>query len=591
VDSGFDNFAHVFPEIEEHKESVASEIRAEEIAFSKTLDRGIALFDQAAERSAETNAISAADAFQLHDTFGFPIGLTQLMAEERGMTVDLEGFEREMETARKRSRKTEGEIDVKALLTEVVQQTNLKATTFTGYTETSTTTAIRHIYDLSGESAISVEQAGPSNHYAIVTDTSPFYAEAGGQVGDTGEITFGGGVFRVTDTQKIGDVHFHLGTIEDGVLDRDHEATLQVDTKRRDLIMNNHTTTHLMNRALRDRVNPDTMQKGSLVDDEKLRFDFSQNTALTHDELTAVEELVNADIAADLPVNYQTAPQEDALKINGLRAVFGEKYPPHVRVVAIGATVNELLADPSSDNWADLSIEFCGGTHLASTGPAKAFTITTEEGIAKGVRRITALTGDQAEQAIARGAELTKELEATGSIEDAGELGEAVKTMTTKINDAELPAATKSELRESLGGLQVKLKKLAKQANQAVEGDVVDAARALADAAEGDLIIGSIKGADANSLRKAMDVIKSKKPEAAMLLAAASDDKIAFLAAVSEGLIAKGLKAGDWVREVAKAAGGGGGGRPDMAQAGGKDPAKLDEALQTAQDFAAKTLG
>ncbi|MHC4993866.1 MAG: DHHA1 domain-containing protein [Planctomycetota bacterium] len=333
------------------------------------------------------------------------------------------------------------------------------------------------------------------------------------------------------------------------------------------------------------------MQKGSLVDDEKLRFDFSQNTALTHDELTAVEELVNADIAADLPVNYQTAPQEDALKINGLRAVFGEKYPPHVRVVAIGATVNELLADPSSDNWADLSIEFCGGTHLASTGPAKAFTITTEEGIAKGVRRITALTGDQAEQAIARGAELTKELEATGSIEDAGELGEAVKTMTTKINDAELPAATKSELRESLGGLQVKLKKLAKQANQAVEGDVVDAARALADAAEGDLIIGSIKGADANSLRKAMDVIKSKKPEAAMLLAAASDDKIAFLAAVSEGLIAKGLKAGDWVREVAKAAGGGGGGRPDMAQAGGKDPAKLDEALQTAQDFAAKTLG
>jgi alanyl-tRNA synthetase len=303
--------------------------------------------------------------------------------------------------------------------------------------------------------------------------------------------------------------------------------------------------------------------------------------------------MVTQDIVADMPVYAAEAPQEQARQIHGLRAVFGEKYPPKVRLVSIGMPVDDLLADPSRAEWAERSIEFCGGTHLASTGDAEGFVIVAEEAVAKGVRRITAQTGRLAHQTQAQGQKLLARLEALAGVE--GEtLEQGVAELTAAMEQHTLPSAMAARLRAGIAELQKTIKKQQKQQNQAAAGQVVEAARKLADEAEQagrDMIIAAVDGCDAGGLRTAMDVIRKRLPDAAMLLAAVSDDKIAFLAAVPEAKIKAGLKAGDWVREVAKAAGGGGGGRPDMAQAGGKDPAKLTQALDAARQYAAAAMG
>jgi alanyl-tRNA synthetase len=361
---------------------------------------------------------------------------------------------------------------------------------------------------------------------------------------------------------------------------------LSVDAVRRRAIMANHTTTHVMNRALRMHVNENADQKGSLVDDEKLRFDFSQNSALTDEQLAAVEKMVNDDIAADLPVYFDFVPQEQGKAINGLRAVFGEKYPPKVRVVSIGVPVKDLVSDPSNSDWPKYSIEFCGGTHLAKTGDAEGFVILSEESVSKGVRRITAATGAKAHKISAEGEALLHRVQSLS--------GAPVQDMDTKleqllraVSDATLPALIKSKVHAGIADLSRRQKEYQKaEGNKAAEV-VIEIARELADKVTGPVIVEAIEGANGESIRVAMDILRKKHPEAALLLGGVAEGKIAFIASVPKPLIEKGLKAGDWVREVAKVAGGGGGGRPDMAQAGGKDPEKLDEALEAGRGFAA----
>ncbi|MEM9415662.1 MAG: alanine--tRNA ligase [Planctomycetota bacterium] len=613
-----EHFGDTFPEIRAKQADVEKELREEEEGFRKTLDRGIALFDmkvaelqsdlqkqldreypvaptplsksgseatdasdisnnsarQAELRRSTVLVFPGEDAFKLHDTYGFPIGLTQLMAEERGLAVDLEGFEREMEKAREISRGGgDGAMDVKALLTEWVQKHDAPATKFVGHDATGGSAVVLHVIDL-------------QDRYALVLDRTPFYAEQGGQVGDRGTITVDGKVFEVADTQKIGDTYFHIGSGEADALAVGSQVEASVDVSRRSLITSNHTTTHVMNRALWSHVSDDVNQKGSLVDDEKTRFDFSHNAPVTPEQLAAVEKQVNYDIAADLPVYAGYAPQEEALKINGLRAVFGEKYPPTVRVVSIGAPVEDLLADPDNARWADLSIEFCGGTHLAKTGDAEGFVIVSEEGVAKGIRRITAITGAAAHKAQAAGEQLLARLSAVEGVEDADKLGAVVSEVQDAIAAQTLPAVAKHELREGIERVQSVLKKLNKAKHKQSAGAAVETARTLAEKLSGPVIVADLGVCDAAAIQSPMDVFRKKHPEAAVMLIGASDGKVALMATVPQGLIAKGLKAGDWIKHVAPTVGGGGGGRPDSARAGGKDPSKVAEAVDAAKAYA-----
>ncbi|WP_428389495.1 alanine--tRNA ligase [Mucisphaera sp.] len=588
-----EHMGKAFPEITRNPKAIEDELREEEIAFRKTLERGIHIFDRATEGLKAGNTLPGDTAFDLEATYGFPISLTQVMAEERGLTVDLDGYEQAKARHADISRGEAAAGGLKQQLVELVQKHDLPDTEFIGHNAMSTppTEQQAHLFlETNGELA-PTESATVGDTVAVVIDMTPFYAEAGGQVGDTGQLALADAQIGIHDTQRIGSVYFHLGQVTAGTAKAGQTSVAAtIDESRRRKIMSNHTTTHVLNRALRDLVNPDAMQRGSLVDEDKLRFDFAHNAPVTIDEITAVEKQVNDDIAADLPVYAEVADQQDALKINGLRAVFGEKYPPKVRVVSIGQQVHELLTDPDNDNWAKLSIEFCGGTHLAQTGEAQGFVITSEENVAKGIRRITGLTGDAGHRAQSTGEMLRHRAESLAGL-PADKLATALPDLTKELDHAVAPLAIKQQIREQLAKLQDTLKQAQKDQQKQAASAIADVARDLADAAtDGQPIIARIDGADANALRTAMDVIRKKCPASPMMLIAVADPKVALLAAVPKDLIAQGLKAGDWVKAVAPVVGGGGGGRPDMAQAGGKDPSKVNDALEAARQFVAEKV-
>jgi len=569
-----------FPELKKNPQAIADELKEEEQSFRRTLERGIAIFEKAVQSIGDKQTIDGQTAFDLEATYGFPIELTKVMAEERGLAVDMIGYEKAKEEHAEISRAGTGSCDVTGRLVEIVQKHKPEATRFLGYETTELERELTpEVFDL-GDGLL-----------AVVTEATPFYAEAGGQVGDTGVIESREATFRVQDTQKVGEVYFHLGRFARGAFEPGVPTSLgmRVDADRRALIMANHTSTHIMNKALRDLVNREADQKGSLVDDEKLRFDFANSGPVTADQIEQVERQVNADIEQDLPVYAGVAPQDEALKINGLRAVFGEKYPPKVRVVSIGAPPEELLEDPGNEKWADLSIEFCGGTHLPSTGQAEAFRIVSEEGVAKGVRRITALTGSAARAAQQHADELMQRVEAllAAKTDDESMLTEEVAAITTAMNEATLPTVARQAIRDKLSAVQAKLKEAEKRRAKASAEAAVDTARKLADEVSGRVIVANIGAVDGGAIRRAMDVFRKKHPDSAILLAGAGDDgKVALMATVPKPLIDKGLKAGDWIKEVAPVVGGGGGGRPDSAQAGGKDSSKIEEALESAKTFA-----
>ncbi|MCC5829716.1 MAG: alanine--tRNA ligase [Phycisphaeraceae bacterium] len=580
-----------FPELKKNPQAVADELREEETAFRRTLDRGTQLFLQIAGRGDKT--ISGDDAFTLFDTHGFPLDLTQVMAQDRGMTVDVAGFQARMEQARALSRSASGREDLTPILVELMQKESLLATGFEGYstTELNKKMSVR-LFVIEGDHCREVSKAQVDERVIAVAPQTVFYAESGGQVGDTGVIEAGHGKarLRVIDTRKLGDVWFHIADVQAGPVDAGERTWhLSVDAPRRAAIMSHHTTTHLMNRALRLHVHAGADQKGSLVDEFKTRFDFSCPAPVSPEQVQAVEKQVNDDIAADLKVYWAQAPQEEALRINGLRAVFGEKYPPSVRVVSIGVPVENLLAEPDREQWSGYSIEFCGGTHLDKTGDAEGFVIINEEGVAKGIRRLTALAGSAAHRATVEASGLQARIDALGTSGGA-DLPTQVMEIQKLIAERELPLIARWKLRDSLAALQQKIKELDKQKSRQAAGDIVEQARALADSANDGFLIECIEGADPNLLRTAMDVIRSKKPGLPLLLVGVMPDKLAFLASVPPEYIKQGWKAGDWVRQVAQAAGGGGGGRPDMAQAGGRDPEKLPEALSAANDFARSRL-
>ena len=424
---------------------------------------------------------------------------------------------------------------------------------------------------------------------AIILDKTNFYAEMGGQIGDSGVLASAGTVFNVETTKSIGGYTLHIGRLQSGKIQIGDTLTATVSDSRTQTEQN-HSTTHLANWALREILGDGVQQKGSLVDPDKLRFDFSHPKAIADDELEKIESLVDQAIKKNLPVYADEAPQELALKINGLRAVFGEKYPPMVRVVSIGAPVKDLLADPANEKWRQYSIEFCGGTHIKTTGEAQSFAITAEESVSKGIRRIVAFTGRAASAALSAASEIDALISKTKSTPD-DQLSPIIADLNTTIASGKLPLRAKRRAQKAVLDLQARMKAFEKSNKASTnQVDAVGIAATLLSTAPtygtGKLIVGEIPGADDEQLRSAMNSLAKKSPSHGIMLAAVNGEKVTFVAAVSNDLIAKGLKAGDWIRETAKIAGGGGGGKPNMAQAGGKDPAKLGEALEKARAFA-----
>jgi alanyl-tRNA synthetase len=599
-----DSMGTAFPELKKNPNRVIGLIKDEEISFGKTLDRGIELFSQASA----SGSISAQDAFKLHDTYGFPIDLTRIMAEERGMSVDIAGYEKLMEQARELARsggkgdENKKLVDLPPATISQLAEANVKPTDdWPKYSRDAIEAKVMAIWN-GDDLGLSPAEALEDEELAIILDRTNFYAEMGGQIGDRGSLRVSpspgtpgeggdGGVFDIEITRSVAGYVLHIGRLRSGKIEVGQTVLAAVADSRR-LVEKNHTATHLTNWALRQILGDGVQQKGSLVDAEKLRFDFSHPQAVSLDELNKVEQMTNAAIETKpLQVYAEEVPQEKALKINGLRAVFGEKYPPMVRVVSIGVPVADLLADPGNARWREYSIEFCGGTHLKSSSEAGRLAIVSEESVSKGIRRIVALTGDAATSARNEAKSLGELLDRAAQAPDS-ELAAMIAGVNERLSSKSLPLLARRKGQAALGELQLRLKALEK-VGKGRPGGNMDAVKAAADLlasasplGAGKLIVGQIDGASDDQLRAAIDSLRKKSPSHAILLASSAEGKVTFIAAVSDDLVAQGLKAGDWVKRVAGIAGGGGGGRPQMAQGSGKDPAKIPEALEAGRAMA-----
>ncbi|MBL8747119.1 MAG: alanine--tRNA ligase [Phycisphaerae bacterium] len=596
-----------FPELNKNPRRVHDVIKDEEEAFGRTLAQGIVLFD----RAASSGSVAAEDAFRLHDTYGFPIDLTQLMAEERGLKVDVEGFNRLMEEARIKARAggkaTEegaGTMGTEALAT--LRRMRIEPTDdsekFSAKRMRASVMAIwnGHSFD----EHVLARNTRPDDRFAVILDRTSFYAEMGGQQADKGRMqvtrerrssasdSHEGGEFVVEEVRNIGGYVLHIGRVAKGELRVGDDCELRVDLPRRKAVASNHTATHLLNWALREALGDHVDQKGSLVAADRLRFDFSHHQAMTIEQAHRVEQAVRKLIESNLPVFAEAVPLAAGKQIHGVRAVFGETYPDPVRLVSIGVKADEMRGDPGNARWRGYSAEFCGGTHLASTGEAEAFALIAEEGVAKGVRRVTAFTGAQAVEAEALAARLASRISGAATL-DMKHLVPEVQALSSEIDSAVVPLVRKNELRGMLSPLIERTRSAAKQAAGADREKVVTAARALAEHASGAAIVLELPaGADREALLAAMDTVRSRHVQSAvMLIAAGADGKATIVASVPAALIEKGLKAGDWVREASAAVGGKGGGRPDSAQGGGPDGAKVALAVAAARSFAATKAG
>ncbi|MFM9957825.1 MAG: alanine--tRNA ligase [Phycisphaerales bacterium] len=600
VQTVVDTMGAFFPELKKNPDHVRRVIRDEEEAFGRTIRTGMELFDKAAQGKQQ---VAAEDAFKLHDTYGFPIGLTQRMAEDRGMTVDVAGFHVLMEQARELARSGGKDDESSKLLLGTSAIARLKALNvkptddadkFHGRNIRARVLAIWNGHDF--DESLHATNTRPTDRFAIVLDKTCFYAEMGGQVADTGHLAavLGGATdFVVESVKNCGGYIVHIGQMKKGDLKVGAQVEARLDTAYRAAVAANHTATHLVNLALRAKLGDKVDQKGSLVSPERLRFDFSHGASLSEDDLSAVQQRVRAEIARDLPVYAEVTALAPAKAISGLRAVFGEAYPDPVRVVSIGATVAELLGDPASERWHEVSIEFCGGTHTTKTGEIGGFALVGEEAVSKGVRRVTALTGEAAKAAEALADGLSSRLRGAGELSDA-HLGAEVASLGVEIDRAEIGLVRKGELRKLLSVLLERVKQVQKAAAGAGRDKAVALARETAEKSSGAVIVEMIAaGSDREALLSALDAVRSKRSESAVMLVSADDaeKKVTIVASVPPALVAKGLKAGDWVREASAAVGGKGGGRPDAAQGGGTEPGKALDAVRVARMFAAGKVG
>jgi alanyl-tRNA synthetase len=525
-----------YPELRKNKQRVTAVLRQEEERFAETLENGMHVLESAL--ASGEKLLDGETAFRLYDTFGFPVDLTADICRERGVMLDMAGFEAAMQAQRERARAAS-----KFAAAAGLEYAGGK-TEFRGYDTLSLKGRVVALYKEGAQ--VPLLNAGESG--VVVLDRTPFYAESGGQVGDRGELVGPAGTFAVEDTQKVqAEVFGHHGTQKTGVLREGDEVGAQVDTATRRRAMWNHSATHLMHSALRKVLGAHVQQKGSLVDANRTRFDFSHDAPMTEAEIREVERQVNDAIRRNLEVSARVMKYDEAIKAGAL-AFFGDKYGDEVRVLGMG----------------DVSTELCGGTHVKRTGDIGFFKIVSESGVAAGVRRVEATTGEGAlawvQDQEARLREAAAALKAP-----VGEVTAKIAQVldNVKLLEREL-AKVKSKLASSQG------EDLAGQAVE-VKGKGGIGMRVLAAALE---------GADAKTLRETVDKLKEELKSAAIVLGAVADGKVSLIAGVTADLTAK-LKAGELVNFVAQQVGGKGGGRPDMAQAGGTEPAKLPAALQS----------
>ncbi len=551
-----EQMGEAFPELRTNPGQVAEIIRVEEADFYQTIQRGMVHFEQAVKEAKEKGGqISGADTANLQTTYGFPKDLTLQMAQELSLTVDEAGYEEAIQKHREISGQGREKIVVSAVsgdLPKTDDSLKYKGLTAKGK-------IIAWIKDnLVGPSG----KLLPGDQVGLVLDKTNFYAEQGGQVGDKGTIATKTGTFEVEDTQRLGDSILHVGKVREGAIKIGQPATLTVSSERADT-MRNHTATHLLNWALRKVLGDHIEQKGSLVDPDKTRFDFAHNEPLSAEQIAEIERLVNEKIYADQPVSAVQKPLEEAKKLPGVRAVFGEKYPDSVRVLIVGAKKPE---EATVEN----SVEFCGGTHLTHTGEAGFFKIVGQELVSKGVRRVTAVTGREAVRTVQGLAAVVDDL--TGRFRCKPE-----------------------DLSGRVQALQHEIKKLQQQLKKGSATDLAGAGdKLLSDAQHVNgvqVIIGEMPAGPDEQIRNQVDRLKQKAGSAAVVVGWADDGKVGLLAAITDDLVQKGLHAGKLIGQIAKVVGGGGGGKPTMAQAGGKEPAKLGEALQLARQLVAEQLG
>ncbi|UCC97735.1 MAG: alanine--tRNA ligase [Phycisphaerales bacterium] len=557
-----DCLGDAFEEIRHRADYVSTVIESEEASFGRTLDRGIEIFNTAARRAqkAADKIISGDDAFQLYDTYGFPLDLTQLMAEERSLRVDTAKFTELMEQQRQRARAASAR-DSLSLTDKVSGQVLPETEDLYKYRADQCDAAIIGFIDAEGFQTKG--RIGTGVQVGLVLDKTCFYAEAGGQVGDCGLITSGDVRFIVEGTTKIANCIVHEGRLVKGTLGVG-DIVKAIVAKDRAATKKNHTATHLLQWALQEVLGKSVAQQGSFVGPEYLRFDFTYPKAPTPEQLRQVETLVKEKIAADPPVTWTVMAKEQARKL-GAMALFGEKYGNEVRVVAIGAEDQNHIDEA-------FSREFCGGTHVDRLGIIGGFKITKEESISAGVRRITALTGPA----------LAEHLDKAGEVVDA--LSAMLKVPSESLLDRV------SRLMEDNKKLSRELKAAARQSGSDVMAEARELLAKCENIGQASIIIGRISTTSIEQAREAVDMLKKKAKSAAIVLGFDDEARATLLAGVTDDLIKKGLKAGDIVRQIAPIVDGGGGGRPQMAQAGGKNPEKINDALARAAELVKEKL-
>lgn len=545
-----ENNRGAYPELEQRRDYIKKTIRAEEERFAQTLDSGLSILDKMLSETvaAGSRTLSGESVFKLYDTYGFPIDLTKEITEEKGIAVDEEAFRALMQEQKKRAREARANIDAGWAGDALSMVDKSVATVFTGYSELSSECNIEYIISegednafISGGSAV------------VITDRTPFYAESGGQVGDTGVIRTANGVFTVTDTRKTPEgIYLHTGTVSEGTIEKG-AAAASVDPERRAAIARNHSALHLLQAALRRVLGTHVEQAGSYVNDRIGRFDFTHGSAVTAAELQKVEDLVNAQILADIEVTTDIMSPDEA-RAKGATALFGEKYGDKVRVVSMG----------------DFSKELCGGTHVARTGRLGLFRIASESSVAAGVRRIEVLTG----------LNTLDELRRTESL--LSEIGKVVKSAGREdiINKAEALSEETRRLRKELESM-----------NRKAAFAAVESAYAGAEDVSGlRLVRASFEQLPADALRDAADKIISAHPEAVTLFASVTGEKVVLVSACGTQAVESGAHAGNLLKAVSPIVGGGGGGRPNSASSGGKDASRLPEAMAAASGILASQI-
>ena len=541
-----------YPELRERQAYITKVIRTEEENFAKTIDGGMKIFTELlnAHKEKGETVFSGADAFKLYDTYGFPIDLTVEMVEDEGMTLDRKAFDHEMQeqkTRAREARKALGDLGWAG----VEFGKDIPSTEFVGYDHDSVDDAKVVALVVEGEQA---EAMMSGVEGIIVLDKTPFYAEMGGQIGDTGVIRCGEAVFEVTDVQKNkGGKFMHTGKVIHGSFQLGDTVTASIDAERRMAIRRGHTATHLLDAALKAVLGDHVHQAGSLVEPDRLRFDFTHFESITPEQLLAVDTFVNDAILRGIPVVTEVLPIEEAKK-KGAVAMFGEKYGDVVRVVEIG----------------DVSMEFCGGTHLDNTAKVGLFRIKSEGSVASGVRRIEAITGKQTLEELRSGQEKL-------------------------IRAAQLLKTTSNELESRIGGMLSEMKEIRSQLEKFKEQASLGEARSFLTSAKEvkglKLVTAQRDGMDANALRKLGDFLRDKEPKIVGVLASVNEGKVTLLAVCGKDAVASGVKAGDIIKAIAPICGGKGGGKPDSAMGGGTEVSKVDDALAAVDDLILSKLG